>query len=732
MRSGLGKLCCLTLLMAALAAQGQAGLSQPAPADLAPLARPATADRPPANQWFTRLLSQRAGQLAQACGGRDSIAADRAYDALIAIEQTFVETLAGHFEDPDLEVRLRVVEVLRSCAAACKFYRAKSMLDQPSRQKLVKLRQSNPLLMDAVLADDIDTRVQVLRRMEELTDPQPFEPVLLLCLRHSSDSLQAGALNVVIRRHLNSDQLVDEIASLAESAFLRNSGAEAEVCNLSLQALTEMKSLRAGPRLIGILCKMSPYTQNPYMVEAVVASTDKRMIAPLIKQLQARASHVAIGDDGISFSTKDQILAVLLKITEQQPAAYGLVYVAPHSSHYYNSGYGFDNNKARADAISKFNSWWLNHKDEPAYRASAPEAPAAAKHVPAPSPISAVQLLDETSDELYDVSALQEQLRRRVEENILQLADMKCSMRQRAQQELVQLHELYLEAMTTPSALPLRNKVSIFTKALALCEFHHFLARCPAADREGLVKLRARELELLDDFLSGSAARQVESVRRIVAMNDPLAQARPLVVSALRSQHQEVMDAMLAVTLRGKYRDDGTALALCDIAASHSAAVQAGSRLEAIKSLQVIKNRVAAPTLLQLILPGQPNSFPDISVAQALAATGELGTIPLLQIVVNMPIRGSMRSLYGIELSVAPNDSAMLAIILLTSQSTDDYKMVLVGSGGMDGGMAGFKTAQDREAAIRKINKWWDENKNRPPYSTTKPLAVTLPPQVVE
>jgi len=71
--------------------------------------------------------------------------------------------------------------------------------------------------------------------------------------------------------------------------------------------------------------------------------------------------------------------------------------------------------------------------------------------------------------------------------------------------------------------------------------------------------------------------------------------------------------------------------------------------------------------------------------------------------------------------STCPADQLLRVLVRLTEQEERTYRFVVAGECDE---LVGFEGIDDREAAWRRFDAWWKENKNKPPYAEATPLPV--------
>lgn len=759
-RSRLGH-CCFAVVLAAACATGAAAV--PAPAGGASRGE---ANSPADANLLTDLTSRLDGR-ACLCAGLLAGTEEEsrlAREELLHLQGAILEALAPYADDADLEVRLRIADVLEEMALQTRITRMLASLPVEGRDPLLRFRQAQPALFAQVLSSDWERRAQAIRKLTRKTDPKRLaEPLVVLCLRHHSSELVAEAATAAARCDYRSDAVVDALCQAIvrfrddQDISYRYGRPSASPLQASLDALETLGSPRAAPALLALLTEAPRGGSNsvfPELAEALAATGEKRAIPALVKNLErSRTYSWGWGMDNISGTTdlRDYSLLAVLEMTDQSCSSYKMMYF-DGSRYGYGSVYvGFANEKERKAAYEKMKQWWATHSEKEPYKGLVPLAVASRDGSLTTRAIGAGTAHTRPATRPATAPApnggdLKEDLRPAVAAETRRLAERfrstTYSARDAARRQLLGLQQAVFGPLADQTqdrdSDPGRRGLDVLGEALAESSLHAAGFPLEGEARGKFLAFAALEPNVARDAFSLSWPARVEALSRIASMEDPNALAEPLVAISLRDLTPQTILAAVRVAATGRYRSDAVVDALTELLAKS----QPGDRYQSYRSggdtenapeaalaaLTKIRSPRAAPALLAIILQGaSTGQEASASLFDALAATGEMRVIPhLLESLKNTSVFSTHTFGNNRTVTRAPCDIPLLVLVKLTGQDPKAYAIETPTDYRY---LVGFKNDKARQAALKKWNEWWDKNKGAPPYKDLQPLSLpTLTP----
>ncbi len=332
------------------------------------------------------------------------------------------------------------------------------------------------------------------------------------------------------------------------------------------------------------------------------------------------------------------------------------------------------------------------------------------------------------------------------EELTAQLASRDAAKARSARRALVALHASLVEGIADRSRnfAPRHRKRARDLLHDIACRANtaHALAALPEAQRTKLAAFQARLPKIARDAFSPEWHRRLKTVRAIGLIGDPHGLAEPALIAALRHGSNELAFAAAGCVATGTYRSPFLVEALTDVLVRNDPeawefVMRVGPTtsaqttvLSVARAIGRIASKDAAPTLVALMLrQAPPNSARDAGLAEALWATRDRRAIPyLIRMLVRVERSYRYADISGIRqltVDMAPSDAALMALIELTGQSSDDYGFKRVPPVLAPGPATyGFASDGDRQAAIARFEAWWERNKARPGYRSLKPIPL--------
>ena len=741
----------------------------------------APARRPLAHKDLEAHMLLGVGRLVVDLASDDPQSCIRAQADLLSLQAGFLAALSKHTDDADLEVRVRVKDLLGKIALETRVSRILLKLPPVERDKLRRLRRRRPRLFGEMLSPDWSRRVKTIGELTRRgTDPQRLaSPLLIMSLHHPSSELVVAAADAVAAGNYRSDAVIDALTGLLERTWTWQRGSSrsdyeydpgrraelgaAAMNAAALNANTATGTPRAVPKLLELLTSRRSVDARRLaaLAEAIASAGELRAIPTLIYELRRTSPQRRWWAENIRGSTTpaDYALFILLRLTGQAPRSYGLLYF----DYYGRPQLGFAESKDRRAAVAKFRKWWAANRDKGPFKGLKPlpalpsgttvrspklasgrstSGPKKRTGPPAASPASApatAPLPRPAARKIVRIDSLRDDLASRVDDLARQLGSGRLASRLRAHRDLLAMQQAYLDSLVAHAdrcGPDVRAQLmDVITDALTEARLHNARVKLPKQVWRKLAGLEPDRPHLLKDAFSLSWKRRVKAMTEIRTMDDSNALAEPLVVMGLRGSVPQVVTAAARAAETGRYHSDRIVEALTDILLkAPRGAWGSGWRgprpdqqrlphLAALKALGKVRNPKAAPLLLALLLDQRSADYVrDGMLADALAATGDKRVIPLLLPRLARSRFTSSMSTGKTVVTAAPSDAALMALIKLTGQDPKDYKFQ---QWPRRESFYGFRDNKQRSAAIKKFKDWWARNKTTPAYRDLKP--ITLP-----
>lgn len=719
--------------------------------------------------------------------GRDANADGGPRQRLLAIQRAYLAPLRDCLRQEDPEIRLRAQDLLESVLFESRMARIMAGLEPDQREKLREFRAAQPRLTAQMFSADWSRRLWALRQIGRLKDPEGLaEPLVILSLRHPWPELVGAAVTLAGKGAYRSAAMVDallDVASVSQQEVYQGyRGYQRMPAHLAaLGALQAINSPRAAPRLAAMLIHNHSYdlARNLAIAEALAATSDKRVVPPLMKALKPSGQYMGwgAGETTGSSSNVDFCFHALLRLTGQSGSAYKFLQVE-----YYDSSYvGFRNDKDRQEAYRNMAQWWVQHEGKGPYAGLEPleisadgqdvgsrvatgaatmpsaaatrmatdggavAAAAKADAKPNNTRASAAAAEPNLGELLPEVSATVRQL-------MAGFGGSNSRLRGQAERSLLEVHQAYLDAMIQ---LPQGSDGNLPRRAIdalgdAVAEAGVAAAFCKlSADEQGRLEvLEAQHPRMVTDLFSLSWQKRVSAVGAIGSLDDPNALAEPLLVLALRDSLPQITVAAAAVAARGKYRSPAVTDAMMQILLNTSLQEwnyvdfnnmgdgnitdSMSPHLAVLTAMRKMASPQVAPVLLALEQRGMSmNVQRDAAFARVLIATGEKRMIPLLlERLDNVQVQGTWSTGKTI-VTVAPSDVPLMILVCLTGQDPAAYAFTYwpSGPGRSSNAMFGFKDDKDRKDAIAKFRDWWAQNRDSAEYRALEPLIIPALPE---
>jgi hypothetical protein len=784
-------ICCLAAALAATPG-GAAGTtaspvaSPQAKPEQAQLVFPTSAPASPADNPQARRLKLILASRVKVLAAVNESSQARAKAVLLTLQQACLDTLTELSDNKDPEVRQAAMDLLDKFSLECRVARAMAMLEPAQSQKLRELRGKYPALVAQLLGDNMTARIDALKKLVSMKDPGLAEPLLTMCLWHSYRPLRTAAAEMIADKEYASDELIDALSDIVVEGIRHglyngyNGGGNLKSAeNFAMQALYRLHPRRAAGKIFAAL-RVAPIYLSSAPVDLLVQMDEKRLVPVLLANIQSTNRESA------------WMLDVLLRLTNQSPSEYGIQH---DNLNPMMGGGGAFQVENWQKAISKLDEWWKKNKDTHAYRDLKPlpipklpaltnpdegnfvttddgeelqdlEEGAAAVVQPAREGADSGNIPGPTATtapsadaDLYDTTGLEAQIRRLVTLCADGLRSERPKERLRAREAILAIQQSILDAIGQAKSESQAHVLPILTALAVRCEMAARLVGMSESDRHKVAQYALHHPLIVEEFFSPVWNQQAHAMAKMQAQSDPMGEAEPLVVMAMKHPWPALRNRAITMTV-GKsdtspspYHGQAIVDALCDLLASRLVSTSSNSRFfrrarmypfnnrddyinedEILRALRQIRSKRAAPVLLAMMVARSDpfsylsNFYSDAVLSQTLAATGETRTVPLLVELLQRPdTRMSSMMVDNKIWSFSNRDNILYALLLLTKQTPLDYKMMVRTQGDeSDQTMIGFATAEARKAAVEKFQLWWREHQDQPPYKDLKPLAVPI------
>ena len=684
--------------------------------------------------------------------------------AIHGIVEAIYDPLDVQGPSGDLEVRLRLKEIPADLLEMARLKKVLASLPPGRRKELLAYYAADQRHFDAIFDIAVyfpqmmeQQGVAALQRAVPTMEAGPAgEAAIIACLLYGGQPLMRSAARLVYGSDLRSPELVDALTySVAgpisggvwpDPAREKINWVMGEAWLPCLAVLEDIGGRSQGPALLGALLKPKPVTQRTHAVDmalagALIAMGDRRMVQPLLDEIQRRSSRPT-----------SRPVAGAIDIQDVDPlieCAFGLCGLGHATSKvevrlHVTDMMVFKRPKDRDDAIARLRQWWDKKKDS--YSTTQPYVPADTDRLPRQSRLiaAAAQGAGGGKFDADEARALAAQVRDVCQAAVKDLGHDRLARRQAAQRLLYEVFETYLNVLTACGDRPESAELAaaLMDRALAESRFQAAKDGMPKDLREKLTRCRKAVPEAFDQVFALERVRGLVGIRKLAYLgDDERAAAEPLLVYALVNRSYETMSVAVETAMLGKYKSDGVVDALSDIMLSNvhgffmwlqgCNGAMSWPQMEALEALTAIDTPRALSVMVNDMVTGRNyDENRRASVTDALIELGDKRVVPAL--VAFLDPRGAGISGKPLpnakKFLVGPRDFALAAVVKLTGQDVADYRMAVIesalGMGAIPLRMYGFEKDDDRVWAFEKIRQWWGANKDTPPYSEFKPLPA--------
>ncbi|MCL2700809.1 MAG: hypothetical protein FWE88_03845 [Phycisphaerae bacterium] len=686
--------------------------------------------------------------------------------ALLAMHDAFAMSLIRHLDDDanakpaaTAEIRARITDTLAKTARQTREAVMLSCLSADQREALEELRRLQPRLHADALSNDLDRRRTAIKALADKNIPlAQAEPLLILTLQSEQWwQLRPVVIETIHIGKYRSNELEDTLVHLAFQSPWFNKGA----CGL----LRSWKSTRVTPRLLAVMKRnnaRSDNTPSGVLVELLADLNDPRAIPVLMAMFEEASTKVertaTLGEKTYTLSNADAPLYLLIRLTGQSPDDYN---VTPMAEYYHEAmrqwggwdgwvtdeTYGFLAGPSRQEAIDKFKAWYAKNKGRYANLPAMelPDADARPRYFVMNSWAWAGKRfgLEQSLASRTDVPAtLCEAIEQAVAKIVPDLDAASPAARTRAQDRLLVLHD----RLTAPLIDAARGQTDhddpgarfLLQYMAALSEGLSHAATLDGPAREKLLRFRAEQGWLFRLYFSMDDSNQDVALSQLAHVKDPDANAEPLVVLALRSENSEIFQQACRIITTKKYRGPQIVDRLCKAVATGK--MDRHAEYAAAKVLGVLNDPNTTPLLLERL---RERASPADSwyvmggrlaavYSDAMVAMQDRRLIPVL--VERLSQDSKISNLNSTRtMTYCVNDYYLYILLRLTGQSPEDYQLLPAGRNVVlpesDDAPPGFLEEANtdknaRAAAYEKMQQWWAEHKDQPPYKDLEPLPT--------
>ncbi|MFB3892914.1 MAG: hypothetical protein ACE15C_12910 [Phycisphaerae bacterium] len=708
-------------------------------------------------------VARTAAALAAAADSPQPDVRKAAHEALQAILEAYYEPLAAAVDDGDVEVRLRVHEAMEDCLNRLRLARALTALSPAQRANLEGFQRANPKTIESIFSP-AERGTQLLQRIFGYGDtPAQAEPVLVIALLYGSDGTARMAAGVAAGGGYKSDDLVDALTYVVIRPALSGRFSAADYTStdygygqglapMAAKALAAIANRRPAAAILAALLQKKDGSPGAFccdtmLAEALAGLGDKRAVPALAAAILAhKPGQVATMEEGAmkwSAEASDAWLYCLLRLSEQNIADYQLQVTNQMSGHMAS----FKEEGQRAEALAKLAQWWEANKV--AYADVKPLAPADLKLLangPQPGgPATRPQGAGARPPDAAGVKELCAAVSSAMKGLIEEFHSERLVRRESAQASAVAILQACIDALLARiedgSAQSAAEANAMLAHAAAVGRLRCAMADMSKANREKLAKCRQAYPQVVEDIFSLERYRSLDAIRKLGGMDDPGGVLEPLLLYCLGHSSQEVALAAVDAAGGGKYKSDEVVDSLARKLASFATYFNwfmyyypqpqrmASPQPGALMALKAIKTPRAAAALATILNRSPYNDlYRNMAFGQAIEEIGERRIIPILMDCLSKQNQGMSSFQAGDKrVTWCEKDVALSLLVKLTGQDIKEYKFVEYN---MNPNMPkmppilGFAGDNERSAAIKRFQDWWEKNKSVSPWKDLKAPEV--------
>jgi len=309
----------------------------------------------------------------------------------------------------------------------------------------------------------------------------------------------------------------------------------------------------------------------------------------------------------------------------------------------------------------------------------------------------------------------------------------------KAARKLLELQQALLEAMaygSEDSAEAQARSTDLLSAAAAQARMAHAMRTMPAEDRRKLERFREQHPQIVKMCFAPEPDQVVEGFRLIGELGPSAADAEPLVLLGLRHPWSGLAGEAARTAEEAKLGSPRIVRALTEVIVANWEGNWDRSRkgaggeahIAAVSALGNMGTPRSAGALMVMLRECTPLALDRKRVlAEALGRTGCHAAIPHLMDMLDQT--REFRWTYDapeLKYGTAGSDMALIAVLELTGQDPRAYGFIRPEP--LCGYVPpyGFRTEEDRTAAIEKIRTWWAEHENDEPYRSAEPLELPV------
>jgi len=310
-----------------------------------------------------------------------------AEQGILEIHQAYIDTLMAGI---DTAGDAQIEGMLAKAVSEAHFWQVLAGLPTETRETLALCREAYPDVVAQIFGIDRNLSILGIRRLANIDDPKcVLEPLLLYCLKQRTLPVLIAAAEAAAGGKYKSDETVDALLAILNDnslgyyqwmwAIYPNIQYQSMPHPFALKALTAIKTPKALSALAAAITDV-PNTdiyRTMAFTEALAKANDVRVVLLLMgelsKPIRFNSMLMPAGGKKITWTEKDEVLALLIRLTGQDIAAYKMSSAAAN-----NWGkqlaYGFENEADRAAAVKQFQEWWEKNKDGAQFKNPLPPA----------------------------------------------------------------------------------------------------------------------------------------------------------------------------------------------------------------------------------------------------------------------------------------------------------------------------------------------------------------------
>lgn len=700
-------------------------------------------------------LSRAAITICTGQASSDSAILQSAEKALDTIHRAMLDGLLDGLASPSPEIRSRAAETLKLILEEAHLARASMLLPAQMQESLFHLAEiDRPLVMD-VLAGSEKACLAALERIDKMKDPSGSTSCLLVAALYLGSDVAADHVAEMVARHdrYRSDNIgVALVCAGVRKAENIAGGRMGYAYPQKLDPLLAAQLIR-GERTAAALCSAlleyggkKNITLDLRLAIGLGQSGRQEFLPVLFRKIDTLTFAGAQNYGTVTQHKNDVFIYAFVALAGENAASYGLV----EQTNMVGFAKGDD---LRDKAVARLKEWYASQNEAmERFEKFPPFVPDFGQFLK--DPLAAWQVARAASapaataapmaDAIHKSAAdLEKKAAAAVSELVAEFKHPAQRQRQKAQQGILRTYRGFLSGIRESSGsggAGAAGAPTTLENCISQARFYDHVASLTAAGRTSMLKLRQVHGGAMSELFARDLRTASTAAKRILADGE-VADCEPLLLYCL-GHHSPVMARLAAeAAATGKFRSDVVVDALMGILMKAGSSswyhftvntTQAPSiEVLSLRAVNKIGSKRALPGLLAMLVDdaGTVDYYRPTVLSEAVMAIKDDAMIPVLIEALDRPAARTPQVLHvnpatKATVSWTPADHIIVAVLGATDQDPADYKVVSVPLSGQKINIKGFVNEADRTAAKAKLKKWWQDNKDKPPYKDIQPLVL--------